>query len=169
MRTENDYIDSDTIKRKLIKLTNRQVYVFSHEMSDDQIKIAISDNLDYLIDKIIKLNFTRKKFDIYIEQSINMVVENEYIDWLTEDLRAAIWFNDFFDSSVKNSAPFKVRRRLISYSNFTTDLIRDFDTCYINDKDTHTKYYSRSPYIRDIVSKHAGRTQRYGSSSRERQ
>ena len=169
MRTENDYIDSDTIKRKLIKFTNRQVYVFSHEMSHNQIKIAISDNLDYLINKIIKLNVTRKKFDICIEQSINMVVENEYIDWLTEDLRAAIWFNDFFDSSVKNSTPFKVHRRLISYSNFTTDLIRDFDTCYINDKDTHTKYYSRSPYTRDIVSKHAGRTQRYGSSSRERQ
>lgn len=115
------------IKSRLSKLTARQLYILIYEMHLKGISINFSNNLDYLTNQLQLLRYDSIVLISYIDKCMDRVIGDEYVKWLSNDVRAAIWF-DVYWSLHKASISLD---RFTLYADFKIDLLRSFDACHI--------------------------------------
>lgn len=114
------------IKNILSRLTSRQLYILIYEMYLNDIEVIVSDNIEYLTNQIQLLEWDAFLLNSYIDRCMNVVIGDEYINWLKKSLRTAIWF-DVYCSTHKVSISID---RFILYADFKSDFIRAFDACH---------------------------------------
>lgn len=125
------------IKNILSGLTARQLYILIYEMYLSNIEITVSDNVEYLTNQIQLLDWDALLLNSYIGRCMNMVIDDEYIDWLKKSLRAAIWF-DVYLSNSKSGLSID---RFSLHSDFKHDFLRSFDACHFLGKPDFANTY----------------------------
>lgn len=125
------------IKSVLSRLTTRQLYILVHEMHLNDIKINISNNLDYLTNQFYLLGYSALVLHGYIDRCMDRVIGDEYIKWLKDNLRAAIWFDVYFSNS---RADLSIDRFSL-HSDFKHDFLRSFDACHFFGKSDFADTY----------------------------
>lgn len=118
------------IKSSLSKLNSRQLYILVYKMHLDYIDIVVNNNLDYLINKIQKLEWTARELNDYIAQCLSLVIEDRYVGWLEKDLRAAIWFDKYWSKHRGRTGI----EEFSLYANFETDFLKSFDASRLLNK-----------------------------------
>ena len=137
-------LEHKDIKNILSRLTSRQLYILIHEMYLNDISINISNNLDYLTNQLHLLGYRALVLHGYVDRCMNRVIGDEYVKWLKDNLRAAIWF----DVYLSNSRASLSIDRFSLHSDFKHDFLKSFDACHFLGKsdfaDTHFNTRSNS-------------------------
>lgn len=127
----------EDIKSVLSRLTTRQLYILVHEMHLNDIKINISNNLDYLTNQFYLLGYSALVLHGYVDRCMDRVIGDEHIKWLKDNLRAAIWFDVYLSDSRANL----IIDRFSLHSDFKHDFLRSFDACHFFEESDFTDTY----------------------------
>ena len=127
--------EKDAIRSKLSKLSPRLLYVTIEEIYRDD--IYFKEDVDYLTNQLSILGITTEKLTGYINDAKDIILDDEAVDWICKDLRAALWFDYYISHKCTRRNNLHLRNPYILEINaivpisFIKNCIRKFDTCRI--------------------------------------
>lgn len=124
--------EKDAIRSKLSKLSPRLLYMTIQGICKDNIYIYFKEDVDYLTNKLSILGVSAEKLTGYINDAKDIILDDEAVDWICKDLRAALWFDHYisYKCNGQNNTYILKFQDTISTS-YIKNCIRKFDACRI--------------------------------------
>lgn len=129
--------ERDDIRSKLSKLSPRLLYVTIEEIYQDDRYVYFKEDVDYLTNQLSILGITAEQLTGYINDAKDIILDDEAVDWICKDLRAALWFDYYIShkcarrNNLHLKNPYILEIHAIVPISFIKNCIRKFDTCRI--------------------------------------
>ena len=101
---------NQSTKEKLIhkanELTEREVAVTLAILLQHHNDVVIIRNKDYLLRRLQQTSLDQESLLVLLNDVKSVLVPEESIEWITKDLRAALWFGDYYSSHLASTIAF---------------------------------------------------------------
>lgn len=117
----------ERILRKIIGLTDREVAVVLKVLSQYDNGITIIREKSYLYKRLNHIRLDSDSLLVLLNDVKSVLIPEESIDWITKDLRASLWFDNYYKKCIPNP-PLSSS----SLSNHVDSLITSIDCSFMS-------------------------------------
>lgn len=123
---------NQSIKERLLhkanELTEREVAVALAILSQHHNDVVVTREKDYLLRRLQQTYLDQESLLVLLNDVKSVLVPEESIDWITKDLRASLWFGNYYSNHLVSTIAFCSN----NVSNLVSHLITGIDCFFIS-------------------------------------